>query len=97
MSEHVAMPERLRRAEQALAEAEQLLRRRQAEIDGQQQVEFDGRLLQGVRELAAMVREMAAQGQQVSSVSAEHAAELDETAAQLTRADAETAQRGGHP
>lgn len=78
-----AVSARLGRAERALAEAERLLRRRQAELGAAGGADFEDRLLQGVRELAAVVRDLAAQAGQVSPVSAGHTAELADTATTL--------------
>lgn len=76
---------RLRRAETILAEADRLLQRRRAELGGGETVEFEDRLLQGVRELAAVVRDLAAEGGAVAHVSSSHAAELAGTATDLDR------------
>ena len=78
-----AWPARLRRTEQILAEADALLQRRKTELGGPGHVEFEDRLLQGVRELAAVVRDLAAIGERLAPVSTSHAAELAETAALL--------------
>jgi hypothetical protein len=76
---------RLRRAEQILAEADRLLQQRRTELGGPGPVEFEDRLLQGVRELAAVVRDLAATAGNMASVSTSHAAELADTAAHLDR------------
>jgi hypothetical protein len=76
---------RLGRAEEILAEADRLLQRRRTELGGPGHVEFEDRLLQGVRELAAVVRDLAATGGEMTPVSTSHAAELAETATNLAR------------
>ena len=88
---------RLGRAEQILAEADRLLQRRRAELGGPGHVEFEDRLLQGVRELAAVVRDLAAAGAETAPVSTSHAAELAETAANLDRPARSLRPRRGHP
>ena len=50
-----AWQERLRRTEQILAEADRLLQQRRTELGGPGHTEFEDRLLQGVRELAARI------------------------------------------
>lgn len=77
---------RLKRAEQALAKADRLLQRRRIELGGHGNIEFEDRLFQGVRELAAAVRELAAQAGQSGAVSESHAAELDAQASDLDQA-----------
>lgn len=74
---------RLRRAEQNLAEADRLLQRRRTELGGPTANDFEDQLLQGVRELAALVRDLAARDDSFAPVSASHAAELAATAATL--------------
>jgi hypothetical protein len=74
---------RLRRAEQNLAEADRLLQRRRTELGGNTTNDFEDQLLQGVRELAAVVRDLAAQDDGFAPVSDSHAAELAATAATL--------------
>lgn len=74
---------RLRRAEQALREADRLLQRRRTELGGAGDTEFEDRLLQGVRELGAALRELAAMGGHNVPVSASHASELDDHASDL--------------
>lgn len=81
-----AMQARLRAAERTLAEADRLLQRRRTELGGSGAVDFEDRLLQGVRELAAVVRDLAAQDWGMAPVSTSQAAELDETAAEHDRA-----------
>lgn len=76
-------PERLRQAEAILMEADRLLQRRRAELGGLGQVEFEDRLLQGVRELAAVVRDLVAAGGGMAAVSTDHSVELAATATEL--------------
>ncbi len=83
MVEGVDLGERVRRAEEALREAEALLLRRQTELGGASTTAFEDRLLQGVRELAAAVRELSAYGGHIGQVSASHAGELEARAAEL--------------
>lgn len=85
MQERTTLRERLRRAEQNLAEADRLLQRRRTELGGPDASDFEDRLLQGVRELAAVVRDLAAQDEGFAPVSASHAAELAATATTLDR------------
>ncbi len=86
MTEEIDIAGRLRRAEQALREADRLLQRRRTELGGQG-TEFEDRLLQGVRELAAALRELAAEGGHNVPVSASHASELDAQASDLDESD----------
>jgi hypothetical protein len=92
-----AWQERLRRAEQILAEADRLLQQRRTELGGPGHTEFEDRLLQGVRELAAAVRDLAATSGEMAPVSTSHAAELAGTAANLDRPAASSRRpRRGH-
>lgn len=93
MTEEIDIAGRLRRAEQALREADRLLQRRRTELGGAGDTEFEDRLLQGVREMGAALRELAAMGGHNVPVSASHAAELDEQASDLDESD--TWQRHG--
>ena len=86
MTRDTAMPERLRSAEKSLAEADHLLQRRRTELGGAGDAEFEDRLLQGVRELAAVVRDLVSEGGGMAAVSASHAAELEQAAIELDRA-----------
>ncbi len=86
MTEEIDIAGRLRRTEQALREADRLLQRRRTELGGQG-TEFEDRLLQGVRELAAALRELAAEGGHNVPVSASHASELDAQASDLDESD----------
>ena len=83
MPKRTPLQARLRRAEQNLAEADRLLQRRRTELGGPTASDFEDQLLQGVRELAAVVRDLAAQDDGFAPVSASHAAELAATAATL--------------
>jgi len=85
MTENTAMPERLRRVEKILAEADHLLQRRRTELGGADAADFEDRLLQGVRELAAVVRDMVAENGRMAAVSTSHAAELEQAAIELDR------------
>ncbi len=85
MTRDTAMPERLRRAEKSLAEADHLLQRRRTELGGAGDADFEDRLLQGVRELAAVVRDLVSEGGGMARVSASHAAELEQAAVELDR------------
>jgi len=80
------MLERLRRAEKSLTEADHLLQRRRTELGGAGDADFEDRLLQGVRELAAVVRDLVSEGGGMAGVSASHAAELEQAATELDRA-----------
>ena len=80
------MPARLRRAEKNLIEADHLLQRRRTELGGAGDADFEDRLLQGVRELAAVVRDLVSESAGIARVSASHAAELDHAAVELDRA-----------
>jgi len=86
MTEEIDIAGRLRRTEQALREADRLLQRRRTELGGQG-TEFEDRLLQGVRELAAALRELAAESGHNVPVSASHASELDAQASDLDESD----------
>lgn len=86
MTGEIDIAGRLRRAEQALREADRLLQRRRTELGGQG-TEFEDRLLQGVREMGAALRELAAMGGHNVPVSASHASELDAHASALDEAD----------
>jgi hypothetical protein len=90
MPERTPLQARLRRAEQHLAEADRLLQRRRTELGGPTASDFEDQLLQGVRELAAVVRDLAAQDDGFAPVSDSHAAELAASAATL---DAPVTQR----
>jgi len=83
MTEEIDIAGRLRRAEQALREADRLLQRRRTELGGQGNTEFEDRFLQGVREMGAALRELAATGGHNVPVSASHASELDAQASDL--------------
>ncbi len=83
MVERVDLGERVRRAEEALRAAEGLLLRRRTELGGAGDTEFEDRLLQGVRELAAAVRELAAYAGHLAQVSSSHASELTARATDL--------------
>ncbi len=85
MTEQAALQERLGRVEATLAEADRLLQRRRADLGGPGHVEFEDRLLQGVRELAAVVRDLASAGGGVDRVSPDQSAALAETAVLLGR------------
>lgn len=85
MSKDTAIPERLRRAEKNLAEADHLLQRRRTELGGAGDAEFEDRLLQGVRELAAVIRDLISEDGVMAGVSASHAAELEQVAIELDR------------
>lgn len=83
MQDETSVRARLRRAEQNLNEADRLLQRRRTELGGPGESDFEDRLLQGVRELAAVVRDLAARDEGFAPVSASHAAELAATATTL--------------
>ena len=83
MPKRTPLQARLRRAEQNLAEADRLLQRRRTELGGPAVNDFEDQILQGVRELAAVVRDLAARDDGFAPVSASHAAELAATAAIL--------------
>jgi hypothetical protein len=85
MTKDTAIPARLRRAEKSLAEADHLLQRRRTELGGAGDADFEDRLLQGVRELAAVVRDLVSEGGRMAGVSASHAAELEQAAIELDR------------
>ncbi len=87
MTEEIDIAGRLRRAEQALREADRLLQRRRTELGGAGDTEFEDRLLQGVREMGAALRELAAMGGHNVPVSASHASELDDHASDLDETD----------
>ena len=87
MLRDTAIPERLRRAEKSLAEADHLLQRRRTELGGAGDADFEDRLLQGVRELAAAVRDLVSEGGGMAGVSDSHAAELEQAAIALDRPD----------
>ena len=87
MTQEIDIAGRLRRAEEALREADRLLQRRRTELGGQGGTEFEDRLLQGVRELGAALRELAADGGHDVPVSASHASELDAQASDLDETD----------
>jgi hypothetical protein len=86
MVEREAMQARLRRAEVILAEADRLLQRRRTELGGAEDAEFEDRLLQGVREIGAVMRDLLAAEGGMASVSSSHAAELAATADHLDEA-----------
>ncbi|HEY8597508.1 MAG TPA: hypothetical protein VIL85_03700 [Thermomicrobiales bacterium] len=83
MTRDTAIPERLRRAEKSLAEADHLLQRRRTELGGAGGADFEDRLLQGMRELAAVIRDLVAEGGGMAGVSDSHAAELEQAAIAL--------------
>lgn len=85
MQDETMIRDRLRRAEQNLNEADRLLQRRRTELGGSGASDFEDRLLQGVRELAAVVRDLAARDEGFAPVSTSHAAELAATATTLER------------
>ena len=83
MVEREAIEARLRRAETILAEADRLLQRRRVALGGPGEGDVEDRLLQGVRELAAVLRDILATGGDMAPVSSGHAAELAATAEYL--------------